>query len=1036
MRIYDFTHLNLVQQKIFDEFLFKLCSKSSPLSYKNNEEDFRICFENELNELLRELGFIKKGYEVFLHENKRSRGRTDFQYGNTIIEYKKYGTLDNKKLFNSQNQLQNYLLDKDFKGFVMFGFLFDGVSLYAYKKDENDKIIFDEKHSGLLNPLNLSFFISTIFQSGVRSLSPLNLKNDFGIIDKNNSLLDNDEVRLLAQILFEKLKNTKLARTKLLFNEWEKLFRLAENDNGKHQDIKERREVFAKIFSLEITKESEYQAFFALHTTLSIIIKLLLVRIIDDKINIDDFYKSQSLSELKDFFIHLENGKHFARLGISNLTDNDFFSWYAKEEFNDSFKESVQKIIFKICAYENIHIVRNTAMLDIFKELYQNFIPKCVRHSFGEYYTPYYLAEKTFLCAIKDDENAHLKSYIDPNCGSGTFLSVFFNHKHHKLKDKIDFSHFVKDIVGIDINPLAILMARANILIQGLQKCTFDPLKKYEIPVYLADSLYVPELIKIDNIPCFSYSLYTSSLQKAFKLEAIKITLPKSLVENENFLQIIAEVERHIINLDAKKARQSFLKYSNIKSKAIENLIEKCVLELIAFEKKNLNSIWLKIFSNYFRVATFKGFDYIIGNPAWVQWSVLPEAYRENTKKNMRMDGLFSSDKNVGGNNLNICALIANKCCERWLKKEGKFCFLMPKSILFNKSFEGFRRLIINNNEKMYFNEVLDFSKGGEIFEGVGLDFCAFKISKTPNSNEDIVPFIEYSKNNKVKLNHNDTWQEASKGFKASALFAIKLNSELNNNFLITQNIERAKYLKSLIGKCEYQFRKGVNVPYAMRLVFVDFAKDKKRGIFYPYAKIGRRLKLDTSKKIELEFDFIKPFVSAPMLSDDKTKQWSNDYCICAYERGAKKPLSEERLQILAPYTYKYLKDIEDSINKGSQFNKRVQNFDEFYGILRMGIYVYSDTFVCIRDNTRLAPTLFTKLKTHWKKLESPLFDNHISFISEVLVNKKHERFIDLAEAKYILEKLNDKDIQEIILNSQDNRSISSRLPVSIKFYK
>lgn len=1036
MRLYDFEKLNLAQRKCFDEFLFKLCSKSSPLSYKDNEEDFRICFENELNELLRTLGFIKKGYEVFLHESKRAGGRTDFQYGNTLIEYKKYGTLDNKKLPNYQKQLQNYLLDKGFNGFVVFGFLFDGVSIYAYKKDENDKIIFDEKHSGELNPSNLAFFIATIFQSGIRALSPMNLKNDFGIMDKNNRLLDNDEVRLLAQFLFEKLKNTKLERTKLLFSEWEKLFRLAENDNGKHQDIKERREVFAKIFAHEITKETEYQAFFALHTTLSIIIKLLLVRIINDKINIDDFYKSQSLSELKSFFIHLENGKHFAKLGITNLTDNDFFAWYAKEQFNDTFKEIVQKIIFKICAYENIHIVRNTAMMDIFKELYQNFIPKCVRHSFGEYYTPYYLAQKTFLCATKDDKNTHLKSFIDPNCGSGTFLSVFFNHKHNKLQEKIDFSSFVKDIVGIDINPIAVLMARANILIQGLQKCTFNPLKKYEIPVYLADSLYVPELVEIDNIPCFSYSLYTTSLQKAFKLEAIKITLPKSLVENEDFLQIITEVERHIVNLDAKKAKQSFLKHIEAKSKAIESLIEKCVLELIAFEKKNLNSIWLKIFSNYFRVATFKKFDYIIGNPAWVQWSVLPEAYRENTKQNMRMDGLFSSDKNVGGNNLNICALIANKCCERWLKKEGKFCFLMPKSILFNKSFEGFRKLIINGNEKMYFNEVVDFSKGGEIFEGVGIDFCAFKISKTPNSNEDIVPFIEYGKNSKIRPNHNDTWQEALKSFEAKNLFAVKLESELNNNFLITQSLERAKYLKSLIGKCEYQFRKGVSVPYAMRLAFVGFSEDKRRGIFSPYTKIGNRIKLDTSKEVELEFVFLKPFVTAPMLSSDKAKQWSNDYCICAYEKGAKKPLSEEKLQTLAPYTYKYLKDIEDSIDKGSRFNKRVQSFNEFYGILRMGTYVYGKNFVCIRDNTKLAPTLFTKMKTHWKKLETPLFDNHISFISEVLKGKKHERFIDLAEARYILEKLSDKDIQEIILNSQDNRSISSRLPVNIKLYK
>ncbi|MGL2581313.1 hypothetical protein ACQJ5D_04865 [Helicobacter pylori] len=38
-------------------------------------------------------------------------------------------------------------------------------------------------------------------------------------------------------------------------------------------------------------------------------------------------------------------------------------------------------------------------------------------------------------------------------------------------------------------------------------------------------------------------------------------------------------------------------------------------------------------------------------------------------------------------------------------------------------------------------------------------------------------------------------------------------------------------------------------------------------------------------------------------------------------------------------------------------------------------------------------------------------------------------------EALYILEKLLDKDNQEIILKSQDSRSISSRLPIEIPLF-
>lgn len=1044
MQIYDFTHLDRKQQSKYDDFKLSLCSNVSVLSKTTNEENLRNVFENELNKLLRNLNFIGNEYEIFEHESKNTSGRTDFQYGNTIIEYKKYGLLAQSKDINKwQIQLQNYLKDARFSGFRIYGFLFDGRHLHSYTKNENDEIIYNG--GGQLNGSNLDEMIRTLFSSGIVAISPNNLKKDFAIIDKFDNVLVHSEALNLAKYLLKLLHKTQTdTRTQLLFSEWEKLFRLAENDNGQHEDIIKRREVFSQIFGVEIHKDNEYKALFALHTTLSIIIKLLLAQIIDNlpqiqtKINIEKFYKENNLTNLKQFFTNIENGSLFKKIGVINLTDNDFFAWYVKENFNDEFKDILQKIIFKICAYENICITQNSAMLDMFKELYLGFIPKCVRHSFGEYYTPYWLAERTLLSATSGDLNLNNKTFIDPSCGSGTFLSVFFNYKHKDLKQKIDFAEFVCGIVGVDINPIAVLMARANIFIQTTKKCNFDIAKKYEIPVYLADSLYVPNVVQIGGEECLDYELYTTSLQREFNTDKVRIALPKNLILNDDFFNIIAQIEKHIVNLDKKSAMKEFKKhYKSLQNNDdLRKQVETNLDELVKFESKKLNSIWLKIFSNYFRVATFDKFDYIIGNPAWVQWSVLPEAYRENIKANMRLDGLFSSDTNVGGNNLNICALIANKCCERWLNDNGKFAFLMPKSILFNKSFEGFRNLIINGNEKLYFNEVLDFSNGGEIFDGVGLDFCSFKISKAPNAQYDIVPLIDYSKNIECKGNiaHNDEWSKARNFFTSEDKFAVQLRTELNNNFLITSNLQRANYLKSLIGKCEYQFRKGISVEYPMRLKFVRMSACKERGIFNPYIKVGKRLKPDEKVEIELEFALIKPFVSAPMLEEKKLK-WENSYCICPYAPNTKQPLPKDELKKIAPYIYRYLDDIDDNLGKGSKFNKRVQNFEEKYGILRMGTYVWAKHFVCIRDNTKLAPTYVGELKTHWNTLVSPLFDNHISFVSQVKKGKT-ERFVDKKEAEYLLAKLRDKDAIEIIMNSQDSRSISSRLPIKIPYYQ
>ena len=249
--MFDFNNLSKTKQGIYNEFKLKFCGENSPLNTADcisKEDNLRNIFENNVNQLLRNLDF-SKNFEIFKHETTNESGRTDCQYGNTIIEYKKYGLLDKtKELEKFQNQTQNYLKDSNFSGFLMYAFLFDGKSVYIYQKDENDIISFDNSNSGVLTAKNFDLMIKTIFMNGVCAISPENIKNDFGIIDINDKVNDNPEALNLAKYLFKIIQNTKNIRTNLIFKEWEKLFRLAESDDGKHQDIKIRRDCFSAIF--------------------------------------------------------------------------------------------------------------------------------------------------------------------------------------------------------------------------------------------------------------------------------------------------------------------------------------------------------------------------------------------------------------------------------------------------------------------------------------------------------------------------------------------------------------------------------------------------------------------------------------------------------------------------------------------------------------------------------------------------------------------------------------------------------------------
>ena len=102
------------------------------------------------------------------------------------------------------------------------------------------------------------------------------------------------------------------------------------------------------------------------------------------------------------------------------------------------------------------------------KRLYQYLVPKRIRHDLGEYYTPDWLAELV-ISEIGYDGNLN-KRFLDPTCGSGTFLVLAIKRARqyaldHFVDETETLEGILKNIVGFDLNPLAVLSARTNYLI-------------------------------------------------------------------------------------------------------------------------------------------------------------------------------------------------------------------------------------------------------------------------------------------------------------------------------------------------------------------------------------------------------------------------------------------------------------------------------------------------------------------------------------------------------------------------------------------
>lgn len=94
--------------------------------------------------------------------------------------------------------------------------------------------------------------------------------------------------------------------------------------------------------------------------------------------------------------------------------------------------------------------------------LYEELVNRVLRYSSGEYYTPRWVIELMFERLRALGARFTNESILDPSCGSGRFLVHILRKK---IADGAGPAPAYHEIFGLDINPLAVVMARARLLI-------------------------------------------------------------------------------------------------------------------------------------------------------------------------------------------------------------------------------------------------------------------------------------------------------------------------------------------------------------------------------------------------------------------------------------------------------------------------------------------------------------------------------------------------------------------------------------------
>ncbi len=166
------------------------------------------------------------------------------------------------------------------------------------------------------------------------------------------------------------------------------------------------------------------------------------------------------------------------------------FSWVV-----DVADHPIQRLIARLAEqFDRYPSVGSADGHDLLKALYQRLLPKALRHALGEYYTPDWLAD---LLLDRLDYRGHPEMrLLDPACGSGTFLVRAIDriaawYRREGSSQGWDrtrlWQAISRNVVGLDLNPLAVMAAEANYLMAAA-----DLLPKgtaVEVPVFRYDSI-------------------------------------------------------------------------------------------------------------------------------------------------------------------------------------------------------------------------------------------------------------------------------------------------------------------------------------------------------------------------------------------------------------------------------------------------------------------------------------------------------------------------------------------------------------------
>lgn len=939
----------------------------------------------------------------FGHSTKLG-GIKDALHGNVIIEYEHPGKLSKQAgLDENIEQLQRYLVEEathhghqataQLRRMVGVGLDGDQILFVRYRgrplaaavpraKPRGQLAIFPEVELGdfsvdgphPVSAESIDIFLGFLQSLARPTLTPEALAETFGP--------KSETAKAVVGLFYNKLLKTKNRRVETFFAEWQRIFGIVYGQDIGKAEADAR--ALGKQFGVKTVPKLK-ELLFAVHTYFALLMKLLAAELMTLQRGsmLQSFITplvSVSSHEFRKALKDLEDGGLFARQGINNFLEGDFFAWYLSE-WDKAMAGELRGLTKALAAFDpRTPFFLPEQSRDLLKKLYQYLVPKKLRHDLGEFYTPDWLAEH-LLNQLEYDGNLD-KRLLDPACGSGTFLVLAIRRmkewaeQHDPPIDaKVVAEKILANLCGFDLNPIAVIAARTNLLLALGELVRY--LRPIEIPIYMCDSVLTPS----------QHRAQRAMLRPGYDVptRAGTFVIPREFVDGGHVDRLAAVLEEAIRDkLPARDFVNRVRREVGITQTETEALLRHLHADILKLENDDRNRIWARFIKNSF-APVFKSepsFDYVAGNPPWVNWQSLSDEYKNASRELWKDYGFFTQKGYralVPAGTLDLAALFAYVALDAYVGSGGRLGFVVTQSLFQSRGAgEGFRRFTLPGDVKLGVGQLHDFVDL-KPFEGAQNRTATVVLHKGGETRYPVAytvwrPRGDYLELRRVKRFEPDL-DEVEAATQRLHVAATPVDSTRLESPWMISSLSLLATLRKLTGTSLYRARVGIHTFGANSIYWLRVKETLVGGNL-----LVENVTEGAKKKVRREAHQIEAGLVYPLLRGRDVTRWhanpSIHILVTHSPASPKVAYDESELRVRFPKAYAYLTQFRSVLVRRGIARKL--GYD-WFALGKMGPYVFAPYRVVWREQAnQLTVAVVGSSHTPWGK-RSVLADHKLS---------------------------------------------------------